>query len=237
MSKTFDPAIASARGAADGPSSHPHNDRLEKEFRRARRHSVIVRMLKLGLPLLAVLILLGAAVATWIARNLPEDMSVSETSIADGRVVMENPRLTGFDNKDQPYWMVADQAFQSLTSGEIELDGIRANITLGDGSTADITSTKGFFDPDKQTLSLSSDVHVATSDGTTMDLDQAEIDIAAGQMVGQGPVSILRPHQTVDAGSITVENGGKQLSFGGRVKMMLLPEGQDSMDRQANESR
>jgi lipopolysaccharide export system protein LptC len=197
--------------------------RSEREFARARRHSRLVRLLKVGLPLLAVLIVVGGVAVTWLARSLPDDVSVSSASIDDGRIVMEDPRMTGFDKAGRPYSMVADRAIQSLDGGGVELERIKANLGVRADTTADVVANRGHFDQKSQKLRLYDDVTVDTTDGMSVRLKDAAIDLAAGDMVGQGPVEIDMPNQTIAAGSLTVKGGGKLLSFGDGVKMTILP--------------
>ncbi|SKA02979.1 LPS export ABC transporter periplasmic protein LptC [Consotaella salsifontis] len=211
--------------------------RLEREFRRARRHSTLVRILRISLPVLAVLILLAAGAKTWLARLIPDDMSLANVTVSDGRIVMEAPRLSGFDSHDQPYWMVADKAYQSVGDGRIDLEGVRANLSLTDGTTVDISATKGQFDPEKQTLSLDDKITVRTSSGMTAEMQHADVNIAKNELTGQGPVEITTQSQTVHAGSLKVAGGGKLLSFGDRVKMTLLPEKTDTPSQPGAGSR
>jgi lipopolysaccharide export system protein LptC len=201
---------------------HDHA-RSEREFARARRHSRLVKVLKIGLPVMAVLIVLGGGAVTWLARALPDNVSVSSASLDDGRIVMEDPRMTGFDKNGRPYSMIAERAIQSLGSGGVDLEGVKANVTVGEGKTADIVATKGHFDQAAQTLRLYDDITVDTSDGMSVKLKEAQIDLAAGNMVGTGPVDIDMPNQTIAAGALDVRDGGKLLSFGNGVKMTILP--------------
>ena len=201
---------------------HDHA-RSEREFARARRHSRLVSVLKIGLPLVAVVIVLGGSVVTWLARALPDNVSVTSASLDDGRIVMENPRMTGFDKNGRPYSMIADRAIQTLGSGGVDLEGITANLTVRDGETADILAAKGHFDQTAQTLRLYDDITVDTSDGMSVKLKEAQIDLAAGDMVGVGPVDIAMPNQTIAAGAMTVRDNGQLLGFANGVKMTILP--------------
>lgn len=203
---------------------HDHDrGRSAREFARARRHSRLVAVLKIGLPLLAAVIVAGGLAVTWLARYLPDNVSIRSTSIDDGRIVMEDPRMSGFDKNDRPYSMIARRAFQSLDGGGIDLEAVRANVAAGAGSTADIAAAKGHYDAGAQTLKLTGGVKVDTSDGMSVLLDAADIDLAGGNMTSPGPVHIATQNQTIEAGSLRVQDGGKVLSFGRKVRMTLLP--------------
>lgn len=199
------------------------NTRSDREFARARRHSRLVSVLKVGLPLVAIAIIAAGIATTWLARSLPENVSVAGASIEDGRVVMEDPRMSGSDSSDRPYSMIAKRAIQSLGSDGIDLEEVRANVAVSDDATADIVATRGHYDNAAQTLRLYDDIAVETTDGMSITMREARIDLAAGSMDSEGAVRIEMPSQTIEAGSLAVANGGKRLTFGNRVKMTLTP--------------
>lgn len=212
------------------------HSRSEREFARARRHSRFVALMKIGLPLLAVLIVVGGLAVTWLARNLPDNVSIAGTSIENGRIVMEDPRMSGFDKNDRPYSMIARRALQSLDGGGIDLESVRANVSVGTGSTADIVAAKGHYDAGGQKLRLTENIKVDTSDGISITLDAADIDLASGGMRSPGPVHIRTPNQVIEAGDLTVQNGGKLLSFGRKVRMTLLPSSGEDFAPRLSES-
>ncbi|GGD03338.1 membrane protein [Aureimonas glaciei] len=199
------------------------NRRSDKEFARARRHSRLVALLKIGLPAMAALIVVGGIAVTWLARALPDNVSVSAAGLQDGRIVMEDPRMSGYDKNQRPYSMVAQRAIQALDGSGIELEDVKANITISDSATADVLAARGHYEQKSQQLRLYDDVRVDTSSGMSIRLSDARIDMANGSMIGAGPVTINTPNQTIEAGSLDVKEGGKVLGFGGPVKMTLLP--------------
>lgn len=213
------------------------NSRSEREFLRARRHSRLVVAMKIGLPLVAVVIVIGGVAVTWLARSLPDNVTVGSATIDNGRVVMEDPRMSGVDSSDRPYSLIARRAIQLLGgTGGIDLEEVRANLSVRDGVTADITAATGHYDPQSQKLRLSDQIAVETTDGMSIAMSQADIDITTGSMVGAGPVSITTPSQTIKAGSLAVTDGGKILSFGSGVKMTVMPSANDSPEEALTES-
>ncbi|WP_185984017.1 LPS export ABC transporter periplasmic protein LptC [Aureimonas mangrovi] len=201
--------------------------RSAREFARARRHSRFVRLMKIGLPVVALLIVVSVMAALWLARSLPGNFSLAATSIEDGRLVMQDPRMSGSDSNDRPYAVIAQRAVQSLTGGNIDLEGIRAELALDERTNAVISAANGIYNPDLETLRLSDDIAVDTSDGVAVRLSSADIDLAAGSLVGSGPVIITAPNQRLESGSLAIEDGGARFTFADRVKLTLLPEGSD----------
>lgn len=211
------------------------NARPEREFLRARRHSRRVRLLKIGLPVIATLIVLVALLLTWLARSLPVDLSAASTSIENGRLVMQDPRMSGVDGNTRPYSMTAARAIQSLTGGGIDLEGVKASLTVDENTTADLTARNGRFDPKGNTLRLFDDITVNTTSGIEVKLDSADIALADGRLEGSGPVSVQTPNQRLESGNVTISEGGKRLTFGGRVRLTLLPTNSSGSDTLSSE--
>ena len=201
--------------------------RSEREFARARRHSRVVTALKFGLPLTAIAMVLVGVGYSWLARAIPGDLSMAAASIQDGRLVMQDPRLSGSDSSDRPYSMIAQRAIQSLTGSGVDLEGVRADVAIDDQTNATINATNGRYDPESEQLQLFDDISVDTTSGISIRLSEADIDLAAGRMLGRGPVTISTPSQRLESGSVSIEDGGSKLSFGGRVKLTLLPNAPD----------
>lgn len=202
--------------------------RRAAEFKRARRHSRKVAILKVALPLVAVLIVAGGAGATWLARSLPDELPLNAFGLENGRLVMQDPRLSGTDGQDRPYSMVAKRAIQSLTGGGgVELEGVKATVGISADAIADIVSSRGLYNATTQMLRLYDGLDITTSDGMTIRMSGADIALDGGSMEGTGPVAIRTDSQTVDAGTLSVADGGQSLSFKGGVKMTLMPSASD----------
>lgn len=202
--------------------------RADAEFARADRHSRKVRILKFGLPIAAgAMVLIGIGVA-WVARTLPGDLSFASTSIENGRLVMQDPRLTGNDSSDRPYAMVARRAIQSsMGGGGVDLEEIRADVAVDAQTNATITAGNGFYDVASEQLKLFDDIVVSTTNGIQIRLAAADIDLGAGRMLGHGAITITTPSQRLESGSVSIAEGGQVLSFGERVKLTLLPTATD----------
>lgn len=195
----------------------------QAEFSRAARHSRLVRVLKIALPVVAAVIMIGGLALIWLARSVTDDVSVTSAAIDDGSVVMQDPRMSGVDSKNRPYQLIATRAVQSLDGGGITLEAIQAKVPIGEDATADIRSDSGYYDATAGTLQLSQGISVETTNGVSIRLAGADIDLSSGTMDGQGPVVIQSGTQTIRAQSLKVSDSGQFLSFGGRVKMLINP--------------
>lgn len=220
--------------AADDTIALGAGARSAADFRRAHRHARRVRLMRIALPIVAVGIVAAGLFATWLARSVPVDLAVAATSIQDGRLVMEDPRMSGKDKNDRPFTVVARRAMQALDrTGAVDLEGINANLTLDPETTADIVATNGRYDPKAETLRLYDDISVRTSNDVTIRLTSADIVLNDGRLEGRGPVIIQTPNQTLQSGNVTIQNSGNRLTFGDRVKLTLHPA-TDGDQRAAN---
>ncbi|TFF19817.1 hypothetical protein E3C22_19255 [Jiella endophytica] len=195
----------------------------QAEFARAARHSRLVRALKIGLPILAAVIIVCGFALIWLARSVTDNVSVTSASIDDGSVVMQDPRMSGVDSKNRPYQLIAQRAVQSLDGGGISLDAIQAKVSIGEDATADILAPAGYYDATAGTLQLTKGISVETTNGVSVKLAGADINLTSGVLDGKGPVLIRSGTQTIQAQSLKVSDSGRLLQFGGRVKMLINP--------------
>ncbi|KQQ78902.1 LPS export ABC transporter periplasmic protein LptC [Aureimonas sp. Leaf324] len=213
-----------ANATRDGLALGNAAERPADAFDRAQSHSRRVRWLKIGLPLVATAIVLAGAVAIWLARSLPADIAFASTSIEDGRLVMRDPRMSGVDGNDRPFSMVASRAIQALGGSSIDLEGVRANLTVDQNTTAELTAAKGRFDTRTNMLRLYDQIAVDTTSGIRIRMQSADVSLEGGSLTGTGPVEIATSDQRLEAGTVSISDGGKTLSFGNRVKLTLLPQ-------------
>src|ERR1700754_1848216 len=89
--------------------------------RAAKRHSRFVRVLRIGLPTLAALVVLGiAGVMMFDPRLLlAVQLDADSVGIAGSKIIMQRPRLTGYGKEGgggKGYDVTAERAEQSLTN-------------------------------------------------------------------------------------------------------------------------
>ena len=196
------------------------------EFERAHRHTRNVRWLKILLPAIAFLILL-VLLAVFAFRSLvTAQIEIGDVSVSDGKLVMENPTLNGFDGKKRPYDLTATRAIQDVANpSRVELQEIRANLPIDEKLNASISAGTGFYDADAKTLRLGDVVEVNTNDGMTIELQDAQIDIGSGFLKTDKPIKAQSPQASISAGSMTISESGGLIVFDNKVFMVLDPAG------------
>jgi len=196
--------------------------RGERDFARARRHSTIVRGLKGILPICAIAIVVVFGASTLLSFNPIEEVSIDSAGLKDGKLVMEKPKMAGFDKNNRPYDVTASQAIQDLTRpGIVELKAIDARLPMDATSFAEIDAKTGFYDTNKETLLLKDDVVIKGARGMDILLKDANIDMKSGSMKSDNPVKVTSDDANISADSVQVKENGKRIVFKNRVKMTI----------------
>lgn len=200
------------------------NLRQQSHFSNARRHSVFVKVLKRALPM-AVIGLVGWFVLTSLIRS-PDGRQISLDSIgvSSGNLVMENPRVKGFNDENRPYDLNATKAIQNLKKTNlVTLLNIVARLPTGENGYADIVAKNGHYDSEKEWLSLNQDIVVESAGGLRMLLSTAEIDLKSGKLVSNKPVKVSTENTTITADNMEILDNGDIVIFNQRVRMIMQP--------------
>ena len=201
----------------------------ERAFIAARRHSRLVRALRITVPVVVVLALIVVVLATYLnplrmLAKLP--INIDNLVVSGTKVTMEQPRLSGFTSDARAYELIADTAAQDMTKPDIvELRNIRAKVEMQDKSTMEMTAVTGIYDAKGETLRLDRQILLNSSTGFQGRLSEAMVDIRNGDVVSDKPVEVKMLQGTLNANRLTIVNSGEVLRFhGGIVMDMTLNE-------------
>jgi lipopolysaccharide export system protein LptC len=198
--------------------------RADDAFAGALRHSRRVRFFKIALPLVAGVIALVFAGYSWLLSPAGISIDLDGTAIRDGKLVMANPKMSGFTKDNLPYALNASRAIQDLSrTGGIALEEIDAKFPIAADKWAHVRAASGVYDDSGNTLNITSPVTFQTTDGLTARLRSAQVDIAAGELKTSDPVEIEQEGATITADSLDVRDKGKVFVFENRVRMTLDP--------------
>ncbi|WP_421091042.1 LPS export ABC transporter periplasmic protein LptC [Pseudochrobactrum sp. MP213Fo] len=192
-------------------------------FHAAQRHSMRVRVLKTALPLTAVAV---AAVFSWYtflaapASTVKVELDPSES----GKLVMTSPQLNGYTKDNRPYSMVAQRAVQDAKqSGVIALEGIKAQLPVGDKDKAEIDAQSGVYDSVNGHLQFDNDFTVKTTGGMEAKLRSASVNMSSGEMSTDKPVDIRTGNAHISADKMQVQENGKVVVFEHKVHLTIEP--------------
>jgi lipopolysaccharide export system protein LptC len=199
------------------------NDPLQN-YLSARRHSARVRRLKILLPLAAIVISLCFIAVSWISTMFPDNLKIAGATIENGRVVMEKPEISGLNQDGISYFMNARRALQAIVNpSDITLEDIEAAVPVRGDLVARIKASAAYFDRDSDKLDMTAPFDVVLSSGLKASLKSAHLDVRAGSMYSDDPVSISAKGATLVADSVKITDKGRVFFFKGQVRMVVDP--------------
>jgi lipopolysaccharide export system protein LptC len=198
----------------------------ERAFRAARRHSRLVRILRIAVPASVAMGLTIVALITYFnpLRMLAKfPINIDNLVVSGTRVTMEQPHLSGFTSDARAYELTADTAAQDMTKPDIvELRNIRAKVELQDKSSMVVTAVTGIYDAKGETLKLDRDILLNSSTGYQGHLSEALIDIRKGNVVSEHPVEVKLLQGTLNANRLDILDSGDLVRFHGGVVMDVM---------------
>lgn len=188
------------------------------------RHSRLVRFLKVFIPLgsgVAVVAVVGFALFNPFAQVA--GLTLGPVSLSGTHVTMESPRLRGYRRDAQPYDVTAIAATQDVRKPNlVELKELRAKLPMDDkGGTARLEAVSGTFDTQKEKLELREDVRIDSDQGHAVRMTSALIDLKAGTVVSNEPVTVTLTNGKIVATGVDVSDGGRVMHFRGRVRTVF----------------
>ncbi|MGC1356663.1 MAG: LPS export ABC transporter periplasmic protein LptC [Xanthobacteraceae bacterium] len=156
------------------------------------------------------------------AFHLPAELGT--LVIRGTKVTMQQPKLSGYTADSRPYQFTAKTAEQDITKPDLmELHQIEANVKMQDDSTVKVVSNSGVYNVKSEMLTLNDTVHLVSSTGYEVRLNQAVIDIHKGNVVSEQPVWVKLTNGEINAKRMEVIDGGNVIRFSGGVKTTFVP--------------
>jgi lipopolysaccharide export system protein LptC len=198
----------------------------ERAFRAARRHSRMVHILRIIIPLAVVV---GLTIITLITYFNPLRMlaklpiNLNNLVVSGSKVTMEQPRLSGFTRDARAYEVSAETAAQDLTKPDIvELRHIYAKVEMQNKSMMQLSAVTGTYNSKSETLKLDRNILLSSSTGYEGHLSEALIDIRKGSVVSDQPVELKMLQGTLNANRLEIVDSGDRVRFLGGVSMTLM---------------
>ncbi|MEJ2433031.1 MAG: LPS export ABC transporter periplasmic protein LptC [Pseudolabrys sp.] len=204
----------------------------DRAFRAARRHSQIVRILRITLPALVGTAALVIFLMTYfnplrMLTKLP--INVGDLVVSGTKITMEAPHLSGFTRDARAYEVSADNAAQDLTTPDIvDLNNIRAKVQMQDKSILKLTAARGIYNSKGEILKLDHNIEITSSTGYAGRLSEAIIDIRKGHVVSNKPVEVKLLQGTLNANGLEIVKSGDVVRFDHGVTMTLKLHQPDS---------
>ena len=196
------------------------------EFRRARWHSAIVRVLRTCLPLasIAIVALFVRTVIETSGYGHPLVLPSVATTL-DKEITMDNPRYEGFSKDGGTYTVTAKTAIPDLANPSlVKLNMITGEFYDARKSRTDLTATRGLFDNKASRLDLSDGIDVVTQTGIHAKLQSATMLTKDGILISQTPVEIDMPSGQITANQMSLNQKTHDATFLEAVKAHLVPQ-------------
>lgn len=191
------------------------------EQRRSRR----IRLLRRLLPALALVMVAALGARSIFNQVVSASIDLDGITIENAKVVIANPRMSGFTETNRPYELQAQRAIQSLLdNNQTDLEKITAKLPLGSAAWANVETAGGTLLKGSSKLVLTNPVNIETTDGMTARLEKGELDLGSGTVAGREGVQMTTKDASVIADTVDVTGGGAVIVFERNVKMTIQPE-------------
>ncbi|MGD9480020.1 LPS export ABC transporter periplasmic protein LptC [Shinella sp. G-2] len=208
----------------EAPTGAPGMGVSAEAYRLATRHSARVRVLKIALPVIALVIAAIFAVVSIIRTYIPSDLSVESATIEDGKIVMRYPAIAGRNNDGISYSMKAERALQDMKQPDvITLENITAKMPVNEKTVAEVVAEKGVYDRGKNLLDMLAPFTITLNTGLEAAFRSAHLDINGGSMSTEKPVSIHSSAASIVAQSLRMTDKGRVVVFEGKVVVDVDP--------------
>ena len=150
-------------------------ERGEAEFARAQRRTRLVGWLKIVLPAIAVLAVIGYFAAIKVINSFGDiAVSMSGLNLDTKSLTIEKPKVSGFKGTAQSYDLSAERAVQDLTNPKkVTLEAISGRFGVQTSDSATMAAKSGIYDTDSETLILKDGISVHTTKGYEVHLTEA----------------------------------------------------------------
>jgi lipopolysaccharide export system protein LptC len=194
---------------------------VDRAVRTAGRHSVLVRVVRLGLPIVVIV-----GLTTLVLNAYFKPMEVFEKipavsgklAVQGSKITMELPRIAGFTRDQRAYELNAETAVQDISSPDIvELQNLRARMEMQDKDVVIVTANSGTYSTKADKVVLRDQVVVTSQQGYKALLREAAIEMKKGNVVSDQPVEIKLPNGVLKANRLEIVDSGDLIRFHGGV--------------------
>jgi len=197
---------------------------LAAKFASAARHSRLVRILRIAVPVTVAASMAAIVVVSTFLNpfQIPVKLDSGNLVVTGTKITMESPHMSGFTPDQRPYELWAKTATQDITDPDhVDLTDLRAKVLMEDQSTMFLDARTGRFDNKQQQLDLHKDIFLRTSTGYEARLNSAFVDMNKGTVSSDERVDVKLTNGTLTADRLRITEGGDVIRFEGNVVMHL----------------
>lgn len=221
------PITANDVGADGGGWRSTRRNDTDRVVRIARRHSLFVRFLRIGLPLgviigLTALVLFSYFKPMQIFDTLPKISG--NLGIQGSKITMQLPKIAGFTRDSRAYELTAENAVQDIAAPDvIELQNLRAKMEMQDKDVVNLTAKAGTYNTKGDKIVLRDQIVVTSGQGYSARLREAAVDMKAGNVTSDQPVEVTLPNGLLTSNGMEIAESGAVIRFNRGVVLTLDP--------------
>jgi len=204
---------------------------VDSAVRTAGRHSRLVRVVRIGLPIAVVISLAALVFVTYYqpAQLFDKLPNVSgKLAVQGSKITMELPHIAGFTRDSRPYEFTAETAVQDITTPDvIELANLRASMEMQDKDKVQVSAKGGTYNTKGDSIILRDQVVVTSAQGYSARMREAAVDMKKGNVISEQPVEITLPTGLLKANRMEVIDSGALIRFDRGVVLTLDGQGSD----------
>lgn len=221
------PITANDVGAEESGWRSTRRNDTDRVVRIARRHSLLVRFMRIGLPLGVIIGLTALVLVTYfkpmqIFDKLP---GVSgNLGIQGSKITMQLPKIAGFTRDSRAYELTAENAVQDIASPDmIELQNLRARMEMQDKDVVNLSAKAGTYNTKGDKIVLRDQIVVTSGQGFSAKLREAAVDMKQGSVVSDQPVEVTLPNGLLISNGMEIAESGAVIRFNRGVVLTLDP--------------
>lgn len=187
----------------------------------------LVRAAKVSLLAAATAVVLLVAVWSGLENRTQRSALKFADAWASGGQAASNARFFGVDRRNRPFFISAARVVQTGEAGkeQVDLDGVKAEISPHDGAPVVLTSSKGVYQRDAELLELSQKVRLSRDREYELRTERAQIEFRNGAASGDAEVRGEGTFGSVVADGFRIAENGAMIVFSGRSRLLLPPSG------------
>jgi lipopolysaccharide export system protein LptC len=182
----------------------------------------IVGLLRIGLPLIGVIIFLGLVLQLYLGTMVP-DFGFANVRIDRENLVFEAPSYTGTGSDGTAYTLGAESARAGLRNTDlVELQGASLSMLKPDGMQFAARAATADFSIRSQVVTVEGSTEVSSSNGLSGTVEDAVIDVLKETLTAPGGAALTFANGSTLTSETMAFDGTKQLwTFSGRVKLNI----------------
>lgn len=188
----------------------------------SQRHSILVRRMRLILPV-AALCIIGVLMAV-AGREAPLTAVPREQVLPQtvSRNELVKPKFQSEDSGNHAYTITADRATQDAADmNMVHLEKPVADMEMDNATRVEINAQDGTYNQQAGNLNLRGAVEIHHNTGYNLKTESMNIDVAKKTMMSSSAVSGSGPAADITATGVNVDGNQKIITFTGPAKLTL----------------